>query len=144
MSDQAKEEANALLKDLTAKKKELGHLKNEIAQATALIKEREEVWKQAGAPNIPQADLDKAEEKASRLRAVFNQANGERRRAAVKIGYLKLARFTRKTGAKHRIPWFLTALIGGSVFFALAIVLALPFSPNLGITLAVAGSGFWA
>ena len=125
-----------------AKEKKLKHLKAEIEKATRVLNERVDAWKQAGSPDIKQQELERAKEEANRLLSLFHEAKMKNRITSFKIGYLRLAYFTRKTASRLSMPWFVTAMIVGTIAFACVSLVALLFINSLAINFALGGIGF--
>jgi hypothetical protein len=117
-------------------------LRGQLQRATRVLEECLAAWQQAGCPDVREADVDRAEEEADRRLAIIHELNRGRRTNKAKIAYLKLAHFTRRPAASAGLHWFVTPLIGGVVFFALATLLALLAASGLGSTFVLGGIGF--
>jgi hypothetical protein len=125
-----------------AKENKLERLKNEIKEATRLLNERVDAWKQAGSPDIQQEALDEAREKANELLAEFRDASRKNTITSIKIGYLRLAYFARKTSIRLGMPWFVFTTITGAVCFTFAVLMALLVTNGLVNIFAFGGLGF--
>jgi hypothetical protein len=137
------EQRKAMLDIVLAKKKNLEQLRVKIEKATTLHNERLHAWQQAGSPDVQQADVDRAKEDASTCRALLKQANKGRSMTSFKIGYLKLALFTRRMAAQLRMGWFVPGLIGGTVFFTFTSIIALLLTGSALPTFVLGGIGFF-
>jgi hypothetical protein len=127
-----------------AKRKQQERLRTEIERATERLEQYLDAWREAGSPDVERADVDRAKEEASSRRTVVRQAGWQRSLTSVNLSYLKLARFTRKVSGRLNQPWFVPSMIGGAVFFTLALLLALPLlliAKSLVLVLALAGIG---
>ena len=100
----------------------------EIERTTKLLEDSKRAWKDAGAPNILQAELATAKDKATELYTHFRRANRDRRITSLKIAYSKIARFARNMSARLRLPPLAFSALGGAAIFALASLLALLWS----------------
>jgi hypothetical protein len=126
-----------------AKEKRLEQLRGEIRRATDILEKCLEAWQQAGSPEVPQVALATARQEADRCRALVREANRERSATSLKIAYLKLADFTRRTAGRLGMEWFITSLIGGAVSFTFGILFALLISRSLGLIFGLASAGFF-
>ncbi len=125
-----------------AKLKKLEQLKGQISQAKKLLDERLLAWRQAGSPNFGHQHVDSAKQEVGRLWAVVSDANKQRRMAGASLACLKFAHSARKTASKLDMPGFVIALIGGTVIFALAILVALIVTKIMGLIFSIGGIGF--
>ena len=124
------------------KQKRLEQLASEIAISKNALQQIVNAWRQDGSPAVKQVDLDAAQKAVNESQQLFREAYRKRSIDSIKVGYLKIAHFARKTSSRFDMPWYVPTLIVGAIGCTLTVLLALIAVNSAIITFAFGGFGF--
>lgn len=114
-------------------KNKLDELRFDLDDAKQEVEECRMDWQDAGSPKIHPEDLQIAKETASKLRLKHRALIRKQKITSSKSMYLRLAQRSRGTVSKPAFPWYGLMLIVGIGCFAVACIVGLLISRNVGV-----------